>query len=218
MIKDTNHNINLCKLLKGHEGETFYSSICGNIKLRNIVEYDYYPIKCCALDNNTEYHFCRNGKFHPGNDAEVMLFPSKDQRDWNKWIEEQKPKIPKTWSEMVKNDSIKYMKVLTCNKYDDNGNLVDDCCTGQGTKIEKSALAFIKIHQLIEISYGGNITDEEWKDGNYKYGIYIYKGTIKTAEFINQKEHVTFHTNEQRKEFLSYPENISLIKDFYMIL
>lgn len=29
---ETNNNINLCKILKGHEGKTFYSPTFGNIK------------------------------------------------------------------------------------------------------------------------------------------------------------------------------------------
>lgn len=33
--------------------------------------------------------------------GEYMLFPSKDQRDWNKWLEEQNTKVPKIWSEII---------------------------------------------------------------------------------------------------------------------
>lgn len=31
-----NENINLCEILKGHEGETFYSPLFGNIILSNL--------------------------------------------------------------------------------------------------------------------------------------------------------------------------------------
>ena len=92
-----NENINLCEILKGHEGETFYSPCYGYITLKAIKPHCYFSL--FFDDNNSEYKFTKYGKISTSNDAECVLFPSKDQRDWNKWIEEHK--VPKTWSNLL---------------------------------------------------------------------------------------------------------------------
>lgn len=93
-----NKNIKLNEILKGHEGETFYCSLTGeNVKFQYIIE----PLIRVIRENKVNLDFCSNGGFYPN--GECLLFPSKDQRDWNKWLEEQNPKVPKTWSEIVVN-------------------------------------------------------------------------------------------------------------------
>lgn len=87
--------------------------------------------------------------------------------------------------------------------------------------IVKSAIALLKIHQLIEVSYGGNVINDEWIDRDItKYFISFgndniigIEKTILSEEF----SHIAFHTKEQAEEFLSYPENIELLKDYFMI-
>ena len=86
------------------------------------------------------------------------------------------------------------------------------------TSIEKAALAFLKIKQLIEICYGGNVTNEEWENSDIcKY--YIFYNSISKQFEVDPdytiKEQIAFHTKEQAKEFLSHPENILLLKDYY---
>ena len=91
-----NENINLCEILKGHEGETFYSPAFGNIKLNCITDIIYFE----SINGKVSFDIYPNGTYC--SNGELIIFPSKDQRDWNKWIEEQKSKVPKTWSELVK--------------------------------------------------------------------------------------------------------------------
>ena len=202
-----NENINLCKLLKGHEGETFYSSAFGDvvfveINTKNIT----YPIKIRVIGRSLYLLLTENGKWYYS--AECVLFPSKNQRDWNKWAEEQKPKGPKTWSELVKANLLK--RNMAAVGY--------VSMTGKDAPIEKAALALLKIHQLIEVGYGGNITDKEWKNIHViKYVVTYEYRNFEKYEISGQREHIAFHTPEQREEFLSYPENVQLIKDFYMI-
>lgn len=69
--------LNLYKLLKGHENETFYSPMVGNVTLLS-VEPDNIEV---AIDDNYRECFREDGKYHEN--GECMLFPSKDQRDWN---------------------------------------------------------------------------------------------------------------------------------------
>ena len=82
-------------------------------------------------------------------------------------------------------------------------------------KHAKSALAMAQISQLIPY-FGGEITEEEWNN------IFIPKyilGKVKN-EIIKDITYVpysllSFHTKEQRDEFLKYNEQ--LVKDYLMI-
>ena len=197
-----NKNINLCEMLKGHEGETFYSPLCGNLTLMLISN-------TTLIAENKEYSltFYSNGTYYKK--GEMLFFPSKDQRDWNKWIEEQKNKVPKTWSELVKRQEFQSWYV------DIDGYR----CSTAGDSIEKSAIALLKIHQLIEVGYGGNVTYEEW-DKNYTCFVICYDTMLKRfviGRCVSNIRHIAFHTEEQAKEFLSKPENVQLLKDYFMI-
>ena len=152
--------------------------------------------------------------------GELSIFPSKEQRDWSKWAEEQKtktlkkqkPKTPKTWGELIRQGNIEeYMLVKT-------NFLLEYTCIGN-TPIEKAALALLKIYQLIEAYYGGNVTKDEFNDPSIKV-YYIAKLSddwIMTASLEAVHTHIAFHTLEQMEEFISYPENVQLIKDYFMI-
>lgn len=207
-----NENINLREILKGHEGETFYSPTFGNIKLSFISDVLYFE----GINSTLSFNVDVNGTYCK--DGEICIFPSKEQRDWNKWVEEQKPKIPKTWSQYIKNNTIRPYAALRNTK---GYNIpVDD------SPIEKSALALLKIYQLIEIGYGGYPTKEDYDNANYErlWTVRIYKTDdndfifgIAPLEGECFKNNIAFHTIEQANEFISYPENIQLLKDYFMI-
>lgn len=79
----------------------------------------------------------------------------------------------------------------------------------------KSALALAQISQLMPY-YGGEITDEEWEKDNYIYTIEVSNGKIYES-WCKTKHLIAFHTKKQLNKFLSFPENVQLIKDLYMI-
>ena len=198
-----NKEMNFCEILKGHEGETFYSPCYGYITLKAIKPYCYFSL--FFNDHNSEYKFTKYGKISTSNDADCVLFPSKDQRDWNKWIEEQNPKTPKIWNDMTK-CNVEVWQHISRMDY------------GPTEPIVKSVLALLKIHQLIEVGYGGNVTRSDYIDIHKKaWGI--------DYDFLRNNFHpsticyslVAFHTEEQAKEFLSYPENIQLLKDYFQV-
>lgn len=207
-----NENINLCEILKGHEGETFYSSLYGNIKLIHINEKYPYPLYFKShISNNIT--FSKDGK--PDRlGPECLLFPSKDQRDWIKWDKENNHKTPKTWKELKDSYKTKsqYIKITI------KGDAVS--VIAGTTPIEKSALALLKINQLIEVGYGGNVPihDRLAVIGNNYYDIDINEKCEFEAHVVAlPTSHIVFHTKEQAEEFLSYPENVQLLKDYYMI-
>lgn len=81
-------------------------------------------------------------------------------------------------------------------------------------KHAKSALAIAQISQLMPY-YGGEITDEEWRDYFPKYIIDRYGNKIKYSESYLGYEFLAFHTKEQRDAFLK--NNEQLVKDYLMI-
>lgn len=210
--------LNLCEILRGHEGETFYSPICGDILFYQIDSNKPYPIRCSKKTRMID--FTSKGEFYKDYNGECMLFPSKDQRDWNKWVEEQKTKVPKTWSELAKEQEVHLQSVATSDlMLDYSGD----------TPIEKSAAALLKIHQLIEVGYGGNVLynkEGHWDDGIYGYTINICpssKTYLDGYEIIpierrnNVVSPIMFKTKEYAEEFIKYEENCRLLRIFNMV-
>ncbi len=84
--------LNLCELLKGHEGETFYSPIVGDCTLKAITNYIYV-----AVNDHPGYCFFLDGRREKS--GAVVFFPSRALYEqypldpytaWMKWKEEQK--------------------------------------------------------------------------------------------------------------------------------
>lgn len=86
-------------------------------------------------------------------------------------------------------------------------------------KVAKSILAMTQISQLMPY-YGGEITDDEWISGSLKFGIVAGRDannnlTIIRKSIFTMKSFLTFHTQEQRDNFIKYNEQ--LVKDYLMI-
>lgn len=87
-----NENIDLIKILEGCPvGTKLYSSIFGEVSFVAIHHcYDKYPIELQAYNKSThstlEVNYAEDGRSSYIFDGECTLFPSKDQRDWSKFI------------------------------------------------------------------------------------------------------------------------------------
>ena len=82
-----NENIDLTKILKNcPKGWEFYSSNVGNVRFVGLkLEDPDYPI-IVRVVGRREFSYTKEGWYwrdYP--DAECVLFPSKDQRDWSKF-------------------------------------------------------------------------------------------------------------------------------------
>ena len=76
-----NENINLCEILKDcPKGTKLWSSIWGDITFEKIDAFDGLVY---VLKHKGVHIILDNGKFDA--DGECIIFPSKDQRDWNKF-------------------------------------------------------------------------------------------------------------------------------------
>ena len=74
--------MNIAKILKKcPSGTKLYSPLYGEIELVSVYDKKY-PIVCSHKVNNVEYYrtFTEEGKCRDYN-AELMLYPSRDQRD-----------------------------------------------------------------------------------------------------------------------------------------
>lgn len=78
--------INLVEILKDcPRGTKFYSPLFGEVEFDRIDNGDVYPIVIISNRGRSEY-FSTKGEYYIAYDeAECMLFPSKDQRDWTKF-------------------------------------------------------------------------------------------------------------------------------------
>lgn len=78
--------MNIAEILKNcQKGMKLYSPLFGEVELNNVVDNEKYSITCITRNVSFEL-FTSEGKYfldYP--DAECMLFPSRDQRDWRKF-------------------------------------------------------------------------------------------------------------------------------------
>lgn len=82
--------INVAEKLKGcPEGTKLYSPLYGEVEFVRIdIGNHKFPIIVRALENEIPYSnvtFTAEGKWYDIEQSECLLFPSKDNRDWNKF-------------------------------------------------------------------------------------------------------------------------------------
>ena len=79
-----NENLDLTKILNGCPiGTKLYSTIFGNVSLKEIVSDREYPI--IMSQGIKTIPITKEGKYILYYDGECTLFPDKDQRDWSKF-------------------------------------------------------------------------------------------------------------------------------------
>lgn len=93
-----------------------------------------------------------------------------------------------------------------------------DCDNKLKLKLE----AIYKISKLIELGYGGMVTEKEWKDDTVRKECIVPCDVIDglkltTHYYPSDKRFIAFHTKEQAEEFVYYSENEQLIQQYYMI-
>lgn len=132
-----------------------------------------------------------------------------------------KPNI-KTWKDLEKEHPEYFKSHNTPNpKFIPSQELRD--------KLFNKTMAMYKIVTLIEFGYGGMITEKEWNlSSSYApetriWSIVCYYRAeskdpqLKIVQVWAQPHLLSFHTKEQAEEFISYNENVELIKQYYMI-
>lgn len=83
-----NENLNLVKILKDcPEGTKLYLSVIDrDVALQWVTGYGEYPIRVIEERSGARFDITGRGRLHKDfPDGEIVLFPSKDQRDWSKF-------------------------------------------------------------------------------------------------------------------------------------
>lgn len=115
-----NENIDLTKILKDcSKGTKLYSPVFGDVELKEINTSKVYSVNV-KLTSGLIISFTKEGKLYNSyyyKDAECVLFPSREQRDWNKftasWYKKDKfdPKTLQPFDKvLVRDDSISTWK------------------------------------------------------------------------------------------------------------
>lgn len=100
--------MNLIKILATKIGQTFYSPAYGEVILFDIFETHKFPLKIKAKDSNEIIALLPDGKRVPT--GEVMLFPSKENRDWSTLYHRNKPAINALLDLVDANKLISFLK------------------------------------------------------------------------------------------------------------
>lgn len=79
-----NENIDLTKILQDcPQGTKLYSPVWGEVSFEKILDREVYTIE---IDTVSGYHhLTKEGYYIKSDDAECIIFPSKDQQDWSKF-------------------------------------------------------------------------------------------------------------------------------------
>lgn len=77
-------DIDIYEILKGMpDGTPLYTPICGDVEFTSVEADKEESIAIWTEDKNGSYSFDKHGRWLEG--GEVMLFPSKEMRDWSKF-------------------------------------------------------------------------------------------------------------------------------------
>ena len=117
-----NENLDLTKILDGcPAGTEFYHLIFGQVALREIID-DEYPIIVEPIINTTRSRLTKGGRLNAKYDGECLLYPSKYQRDWSKFVRFwDKPKTEESTVEMFDENTLNpFDKVLSRDYLNDN--------------------------------------------------------------------------------------------------
>lgn len=80
-------DIDIYEILKGMpDGTPLYTPMCGNVEFTSVAADKEKTEAIWTEDKNGEYSFDKHGKWMKG--GEVLLFPSKEMRDWSKFFKE----------------------------------------------------------------------------------------------------------------------------------
>lgn len=78
--------MNIAEILKDcPKGTKLYSPIFGELNFEFVREDARFPIICTAIDGDVPLFTCDGRYLDRYTNAECTLFPSRDQRDWNKF-------------------------------------------------------------------------------------------------------------------------------------
>lgn len=201
--------LNLCEILKYcPEGEPLWSPMLGDVKLYDINQEA--KMVDVELESGDTWDINADGTITFGSvtSQEIMLYPSREQRDWTQVKYEKKKKLPKTWKKFCENYPRKKdeayfdMGSQICIFSQDYEYRTED--TDKNIMPSKQAaeahLALMQLHQLRDAWREGWLPD--WKDDEQnKYVIAPDKGEFMIWEYHTISRFLAFQDKKRAGEF-----------------
>ena len=202
--------LNLCEILKNcPQGETLWSPLFGYVKLHKI---NHEAKKVVVISNiKMPWDINNDGTMliYGVVSSEIMLFPSKEQRDWTKVKYEPKKELPKTWQEFCYSNDRKPNEAFISNGSEINcvieqheRKFYQDRNLLPSKQAAEQHLAYMQLHQLRDTWREGWLPD--WKDDKQeKYIILQYKGEYQIRQYKNTSYFLSFQDEKRANEFLT---------------
>ena len=185
--EESQQKLNLCELLRHcPKGTQFWSPMLGDVKLNSIdhAQQRVYVI----LETGANWYLNSDATITFGSvrSADIMLYPSREQRDWSKVKYEPKNMLPRSWEEFCATHDI------TMSEYfiGETGNIFNSNSGKRIPEISKTILpteqaaeahlAYMQLHQLRNAWREGWTPD--WMDNTQ----------AKFAIIYNKNEHIVF--------------------------
>lgn len=202
--------LNLCEILKDcPQGETFWSPMLDGVKFSCIDEE-----RQMIIVETTEGHFTweinADGtiSIDEVTSPEVMLYPSREQRDWTKVKYEPKKELPKTWEEFCKQNELRegeYFLGNCCNLmpvggYGGTREEMRDRNILPSSEAAEAHLALMQLHQLRDAWREGWLPD--WTEDNQrKYVICSLDGEFSIRIRYTNRYFLAFQDEKRAYEF-----------------
>ena len=201
--------LNLCELLRYcPKGTEFWSPMLGNVKLNSIdhAQQRVYVI----LETGENWYINSDATITLDSyvtSAEIMLYPSREQRDWSKVKYEPKKELPRTWVEFCASHDI------TMSEYfiGETGNIFNSNSGKRIPEISKTILpseqaaeahlAYMQLHQLRNAWREG--WEPDWTDNTQaKFAIIYNKDEYIVFDCRFMNRFLSFQDESRAKEFL----------------
>ena len=201
--------LNLCEVLKYcPQGETFWSPMLNGVKFSDIDD-ERQMIIVVTVEGDFTWEINHDGtiSIDEVTSPEVMLYPSKEQRDWTK-VKYEKKKLPKTWEEFCEQNELRegeYFLGNCCNlmpvgKYGGTRGEMRDRNVLPSKEAAEAHLALMQLHQLRDAWREGWVPD--WNDGvQNKYVIVPNEGEFKIYEYHIISRFLAFQDEKRADDF-----------------
>lgn len=201
------HELNLCEILKYcPEGEPFWSPMLGDVKLHDIIQSE--DIIIIEAKNRETWEINSDGTMNIGDiiSPEIMLYPSKEQREWTKVKYDKK--LPKSWKKFCEDNPRKkdeayfdlnsqisiFLQDYEYRSEDKDKNIMPS------KQAAEAHLALMQLHQLRDAWREGWVPD--WNDGGQKkYVIAPVKGEFMILENHTISRFLAFQDEKRADEF-----------------
>lgn len=203
--------LNLCEVLKHcPEGEPFWSPMLGDVKFYDIGQS--VVIVRVEMENGETWVINADGTITIGGvtSQEIMLYPSREQRDWTKVKYEKKKLLPRTWEEFCKNYPRKKgeaysdigSQICICEQDSEYRDKDTDKNLLPNKQAAEAHLAYKQLHQMRDAWREGWLPD--WKDDTQnKYVICSLDGEHSIRVHYTYRHFLAFQDEKRANEFLT---------------